>query len=125
MKADILIESNLFPSYKGEEELLNSGRFGKRLAEFLKSELEKENIIIKDLYPTDYSFELRIDQFEFEIFILTGNIDGELNKYLISIEPKKEFVRKWFRKIPSKKRINELYKIIEKKLTQNEEINII
>ncbi len=118
MKTDIFIKSHLFPAYPNEEEEINLGRFGKKLGEFVKNALIKNKIEAVDLYPTDYGYEIKISQFEFNVFIMTGNIDGETNHFLISIEPRKEFVRKFFKKIPTRPVIEKIYNIIMDELLQ-------
>ncbi len=124
MKTDIFIKSDLFPAYKDEEKDINPGRFGKKLGEFIKNALIKNNIEVADFYPTDSCYEIRINKFNFDIFVLTGNLDGEENHFLISIEPKKEFVRKLFKKIPTKPAIEKIYNIIVDELLK-EKIEII
>ena len=125
MKTEFYIKSDLFQAYPEEENEINPGRFGKRLAEFIKDILEKDNIEVADLYATDYSFELRLDQFEFSVYITTGNIDGKENEFLISISPKGEFKRKLFKKIPTKETISKVYETIEKGIGLNSEIKLI
>ena len=125
METEIYIKSELFPAYSGEEDDINPGRFGKRLAEFTKSLLIKENIEVADIYSTDYSYELRLDQFQFSVYISTGNIDGEKNDFLISISPKKEFKRKLFKKISTKETVTKIYNIIKNGITDHPDIQIM
>lgn len=125
MQTEIIIETNLFPAYPNEELEINPGRFGKRLAEYLREELEKNNIEVADLYSTDYSYELKIDKYKFDVYIMTGNIDGEKKRFVISIEPKKEFIRKLFKKIPTAETINIICDSILNILESNKEIKVI
>lgn len=125
METELYIKSELFPSYPGEEDDINPGRFGKRLAEFTKSLLIEESIDVSDLYSTDYSYELRLDQFKFSVYISTGNIDGEKNEFLISISPKEEFKRKLFKKISTKETINKIYSILKQGIIDNPKIEIL
>lgn len=46
--------STAFPAYPGEENEINPGRFGKRLAEFLKAKLEASGTSTKDLAMEDW-----------------------------------------------------------------------
>jgi len=125
METEIYIKSELFPPYPREEDDINPGRFGKRLAEFTKSLLSAKNIDVADLYPTDYSYELRLDQFKFNVFISIGNIDDKKNEFLISISPKKEFKRKLFKKIPTKETIEKIYDTIKKGIKDNPNIQLM
>lgn len=124
MVPDIFIESKIFPTYPNEEDDINPGRFGKRLAEFVKKTLESEGIQVADLYATDYAYELRIDEFSFPVFIITGNIDGESDKFLISVEPKKDFNKKLFKKIPTKDTLKKVITSINQGISKNHEIKI-
>jgi len=124
MKTEILIESNLFPAHPNEELEINPGRFGKKLGEYIKEELEKNGISVADLYLTDYSYELRIDTCKFK-YILTGNMDNEENKFVVSIEPKKKFVRKLFKKIPTEDTVNTVFNLIFFAFQNNEKIKIL
>lgn len=125
METELYLKSELFPSYPGEENHINPGRFGKRLAEFTKNTLLANKIEVADLYATDYSYELRLDQFKFSVYISTGNIDGEKNDFLISISPKEEFKRKLFKKISTKETVSKIYGIIKQELLDNPEIEIL
>jgi hypothetical protein len=42
MKTHVVFRSNAFPPYDGEEEEINPGRYGKRLAEFLVDGLKQK-----------------------------------------------------------------------------------
>ncbi len=130
MKTEIYIKSNLFPAYPNEEEEINPGRFGRKLGEFVREALVKNGVEVVDLYPTDYGYEMRIVQFDFDVFVITGNVDEEENidskenLFLISIDPNKDYVRKFFKKIPTKPVIEKVYNIIMNELLK-EKIEII
>ena len=125
METEIHITTELFPAYSYEEDEINPGRFGKKLAEFIKNLLIEKDIAVADLYSTDYSYELRLDQFQFKVYISIGNIDGELNEFLISINPKKEYIRKLFKKISTKETIQKIFKTIKDGIEDNPEIQIL
>ena len=125
MKTSIYLKTSLFPPYPDEEEDINPGRFGKRLGEFVKDVLEKNGIEVADLYATDSCYELRIDQFDFPVYIQTGNLDGEKTEFLISIEPKKPFVRKWFRKIPTAPIVEQLSTALLQACEENDKIAVV
>lgn len=124
MRTDIKIYSNSFSPYENEEQEINPGRFGKRLAEFLKTELETKGIEVAEIYPTDYAYELRIEKFNFKIYVIAGNIDGEKEHFLISIEPKKKYIRKLFKKIPTEEKVSIVYETILNICKNNEYIKL-
>lgn len=125
MKAEIVIKSNLFPSYPNEEDDINPGRFGKKLAEFIKMLLEDSDIKATDLYPTDACYELRIVQSDFGIYITVGNIDGEENIFLIYIESKISLFKRLFKKISTENMIRHIYSIIIKEIKNNKNIELV
>ena len=125
MNTEISIQSKLFPSYPNEEDDMNPGRFGKKLGEYIQHVLEKEHIQVADLYPTDYSYEIRIDQFEFSIYVQAGNVDGETEEFIVFVEPTKPFIRKWFKKIPTKERVQSIYNILLEDFQSNSEIKVL
>ena len=43
MKTHIEFKSSAFPAYEGEDEEINPGRWGRRLAEYIKSKLEVQS----------------------------------------------------------------------------------
>ena len=109
---EITIQSELFPAYPGEGDQINTGRFGKKLAEFVQQILVESGIQVADIYPADCGYELRLDQFSFAVYIILGNIDGENDLFKIWFEPNKEFVRKLFRKIPTEETLKPVRNII-------------
>lgn len=125
MLKDIIIKSNIFPSYPDEEDDINPGRFGKKLAEFVKQSLEKDKIKVADIYPTDYAYELRLDQFKFPVYIIVGNIDGETDQFICAIEPNKEFIRKLFKKISTKETLFPIYNSILKSFQEHQKIQLL
>lgn len=124
MVVDITIKSNLFLAYPNEEADINPGRYGKRLAEYLKKLLEKNDTKVADLYPTDVGHELRIDNTLFRVFIFVGNIDGEDSEFFISIEAKKRIFKGWFKRISINEAVQNTHQIIYQDFKRNDEIVI-
>ncbi|MEZ5022531.1 MAG: hypothetical protein R2728_04585 [Chitinophagales bacterium] len=56
---------------------------------------------------------------------MTGNIDGEKDEFLVSIEPKKEFIRKLFRKISTKETIGLIFSTLQKVFQDNPDIEVM
>jgi len=125
MQTEIYIKTNLFPAYPHEAEEINPGRFGKRLAAFVAEALKRGDIDVVDIYPTDSCYELSIKQFEFDVYVQVGNFDGEQNEFLISIEPKKAYVRKWFKKILTIEAVKSVYESIFKACSENAKFELM
>ena len=53
MKTQVEFRSNEFPPYEGEEEQINPGLWGKRLAEYLVQRLTDKGIKTKEIIAED------------------------------------------------------------------------
>ena len=60
MRTQVEFKSDAFPPYLGEDEEINPGRWGKRLADYLVAELPKHGVEIKDTYVEDWGILLHI-----------------------------------------------------------------
>ncbi|MFK7972518.1 MAG: hypothetical protein AB8F95_19260 [Bacteroidia bacterium] len=125
MNTEIAIKSDLFPSYPNEEDDINPGVFGKRLAEYVKQALEKNGVAVADLYTTDHSYELRLDQFDFTVYIQLRNEESEENRFILFIDPQKPFIRKFFKKIPTTETIKKVYDTILNAFQNDQGIDVL
>ena len=102
MKTHVEFRSTLFPSYAGEEDEINPGRWGKKLAEFIYDGLKSRGFDVIEPGAEDWGWMVEVRNDAFPLWIGCGNIDGEDDKYLCFIEPSTPFVRKLlFKKIPT------------------------
>ena len=101
-------KSAAFPPYDGESEEINPGRFGKRLAEYLAAELSRRGERIGALFTEDWGWVVPIENAGFDLWIGVGNYEEYPDGFLCFIEPHTEFVRKVFKKVPTRERIEEL-----------------
>ena len=100
MLSHVELRSNAFPAYESEAEEINPGRFGKRLAEFLIEGLKKRGQPVGDLIAEDWGWEIPIENAEFRLWVGVGNHEEYPDGFMCFIEPHKEYVRKFFKKIP-------------------------
>ncbi len=92
--------SDRFPPYPGEEDEINPGCWGKRLAEFIYEGLKNRGFDVIEPAAEDWGWMVEIRNDEFPIWIGCGNLDGEDDGYLCFIEPSTPFIRKFlFKKI--------------------------
>jgi hypothetical protein len=110
MKSYVEFESNLFPPYEGEEEQINPGRYGKRVAEFISNGLKSEGFNPEELIPEDWGWVIPIENNEFNLWIGCGNYDEYPNGFLCFIEPHKPEIRKFpfLRKIDTASTVSRL-----------------
>ncbi len=82
--------SRRFPPYPGEDEEINPGIWGKRLAEFIVSKLPEYGVYPGDIYSEDWGWEIPIKNEAFPIFIGCGNqTEPGGNRFLCFIDPSK------------------------------------
>ena len=60
MKTQVEFRSGKFPPYDGEQEQINPGLWGKRLAEYLREKLQTDGIKTGDIYSEDWGWALPI-----------------------------------------------------------------
>ena len=93
MKSHVEFISNLFPPYEGEEEQINPGRYGKRVAEFISNGLKSEGFNPEEPIPEDWGWVIPIANIEFNLWIGCGNHEEYPNGFLCFIEPHKPEIR--------------------------------
>lgn len=86
--------SDAFQAYPDEEAEINPGRFGKRLAEFLKAGLDSFDTSTGDLIAEDWGWILPIVNPEFSLFVGVGNYEEYPDGFLVFIEPSKPRIRR-------------------------------
>ena len=122
MKTQVEFRSAAFPAYEGEEESINPGRWGKRLAEFLQQKLTEENIPTGEIYFEDWGVALPIKNEAFPLWIGCGNLDETEDGFVCFIEPSKPYVRHWFRKIDTVPTVTRLSETLDRILRSRPEI---
>jgi hypothetical protein len=122
MKTQVEFRSAAFPAYEGEEENINPGRWGKRLAEFLQQKLMEENIPTGEIYFEDWGVALPIKNEAFPLWIGCGNLDETEDGFVCFIEPSKPYVRRWFRKIETVPTVTRLSETLDRILRSQPEI---
>ena len=115
-------KSPAFPPYDGESEEINPGRFGKRLAEYLSAELGRRGEQVGEHFTEDWGWVVPIENAGFALWIGVGNYDDYPDGFLCFIEPHTENVRRLFKKIPTRERIEALQRNIHAALVAHPDI---
>lgn len=96
MRTRVKFTSDAFPPYPGEDEDINPGIWGKRLAEFISTNLRECGIQSDEFYAEVWGWEIPIKNKSFPIFIGCGNASERFgNEFICFIEPDKPVIRKW------------------------------
>jgi hypothetical protein len=121
MKTHVVFCSDAFPPYKGEEGLVNSGRYGKRLAEFLAEELKRKGFDPMTPVAEDWGWVVPIKNNGFRLWIGCSNCDRYPDDgFLCFIQPHQRRIRRWaLWKVDVSARILALQEAIDQILSTN------
>ena len=87
MKTQVEFRSDKFPPYDGEQEEINPGLWGKRLAEYLQKNLPQHGVTVTGIGAEDWGWMIELENEEFPLWIGCGHQDGDNDEFLCFIEP--------------------------------------
>ena len=99
MKTFVDFRSDKFPPYEGEEEDINPGLWGKRLAEYFVENLPAHGIETEDIIAEDWGWYIPIQNADFRLAICCGHQNGDDDEFLCFTDPSEPVVRKLFKKL--------------------------
>ena len=106
MQTHVEFRSDRFPPVDGEDDEVNPGRYGKRLAQFVQRGLKERGIATDEPIAEDWGWCVPVNNDQFRIWVGCGNYEEYPDGFLCFIEPQKPFVRKWFKKIDPTARVS-------------------
>lgn len=113
LRTHVEFRSDAFPAQPGEDTQVNSGRWGKMLADYLRVELTSRQLPGSDPYAEDWGWAVPINNDAFPVWVGCGNYEEYPDGFLCFIEPSKPYVRKLFRKIDTTARIEQVAEAID------------
>ncbi len=122
MKTQVEFRSSKFPAYPGEEEEINPGRWGKRLAEYLFEKLRDKGVQVGDIYSEDWGWAIPINGKPFTMWVGCGNYEEYPDGFLCFIEPSKPVIWKFLQRIDVSKDVIFISEKIEEILREESEI---
>ena len=75
MRTHVEFRSDRFPAYEGEEEQINPGVWGKRLAEYLHAQLQANGIGVEEIDSEDWGWYIPLRDTSFPAFLGCGNYE--------------------------------------------------
>jgi hypothetical protein len=108
MKTFVEFRSKKFPPYADEEELVNPGLGGKRLAEYLVQKLFQKGIETEDIIAEDWGWYVPVKNDGFRLAICCGHQNGDDDEFLCFTDPKTPVVKKLFKKIDATEQLTRL-----------------
>ena len=113
MRTHVEFRSDAFPAQPGEGELINPGRWGKALADYLRAEFDKQGLSGGEPIAEDWGWLVPIDNDAFPLWVGCGNYEEYPDGFLCFIEPRKPKVRKLFRSIDTTERVAQVAHAID------------
>ena len=99
MRNMVAFTSEKFPPCDGEEDEINPGIWGRRLAEYLRDRFSAHGFTVPCIGPEDWVWMVAFENAAFPLWIGCGHQDGPDQRFICFIEPSKPYIRKWFTKI--------------------------
>lgn len=125
MNTKVTFRSHKFPPYEGEEEQINPGLWGKRLAEYLVKNLKGMGIEAEESIPEDWGWYIPIKNKGFRLAICCGHQNGDDDEFLCFTEPATPIIKKFFKKIDATEKLGRLIAAMEEILAADPEIRDI
>ena len=122
MKTEVTFRSDKFPPYEGEEEEINPGLWGKRLAEYLVAKLAETGVETEDPIPEDWGWYIGIRNERVRLALCCGHQNGDDDEFLCFTDPATPVIRKLFKKIDVSHELGRLVSALEKILLSDPDI---
>jgi hypothetical protein len=122
LKTQVEFRSRKFPPYEGEEELINPGLWGKRLAEYLVQKLSDRGIKTHEIIAEDRGWYIPIQNEGFRLAVCCGHQNGDDDEFLCFTDPHTPVVKKLFRKIDATAELTRLTEALQQILSSDPEI---
>jgi hypothetical protein len=111
--------STQFPALPEEDERVNPGLYGKRLAAYLSSELPGHGFAVTHMNPEDWGWRIDLENAAFPLLIGCGASGDPPERFLIFSEPSRPFIRRLFRRIPTTAVVERLASTLHSILAQS------
>ncbi len=123
MKTQVEFRSSKFPPYDGEEEEINPGLWGKRLAEYLVQKLGERGIKTEEMVAEDWGWYVPILNEGFRLALCCGHQYGDDDQFLCFTDPSTPAVKKLFKKIDAAPQLTRLTDALRQILASDPEIH--
>lgn len=122
MKTVVTFRSAKFPPYEGEEEQINPGLWGKRLAEYLVARLAEQGIETEPLVAEDWGWYVPLKNEGFRLALCCGHQDGDDDEFLCFTEPSRPVVKKFFKQIDATPQLSRVTTVLQQILARDPDI---
>ncbi|MDN2583802.1 hypothetical protein [Aquibium sp. ELW1220] len=125
MKTFVEFRSKKFPRFDGEEEQINPGVWGLRLAEYMDSKLEGRGIATHGILSEDWGYYIPLQGDGAGVALCCGHQYGDDDQFIIFTDPKIPRFRKLFRIVDVTRQMSELLDAVRAILESDPDIRDI
>jgi hypothetical protein len=119
MKTQVNFRSQKFPPCEGEEEQINPGVWGKRLAEYLVAKLNERGIATGEINAEDWGWYVPVQNEGFRLAVCCGHQDGDADEFVCFTEPSHPIIKKLFKRIDATPELGRLVAALEQILASD------
>ena len=121
MKTFAEFRSDKFPPY-GEDELINPGLWGKRLAEYFVARLPAHGLVAGEPIAEEWGWYVPVEVDGAALALCCGHQDGDDDEFLVFTDPQEPVTRKLFRKIDVTAQLTRLVGVVNAILSADPDI---
>ena len=125
IKTQVSFRSDKFPPYPGEEEQINPGLWGKRLAEYLSQKLAEQGIQTQEIVAEDWGWYIPISNHDFRLGLCCGHQHGDDDEFICFTDPGTPIIKRLFKKIDATPALTQLTVALEQILLSDPDIQAI
>jgi hypothetical protein len=122
MKTQVEFRSSKFPPYEGEEEQINPGLWGKRLAEYLAQKLAEKGIVTEEMVAEDWGWYVPVRNEGFRLALCCGHQNGDDDEFVCFTDPSTPIVKTFLKKIDATAQLTLLTEALQQILASDPEI---
>lgn len=122
MKTQVEFRSSKFPPCEGEDEQINPGLLGRRLAEYFVAKLSENGIETEGMIAEDWGWYVPVRNDGFRLALCCGHQYGDDDQFLCFTDPDTPIVKKFFRKIDATPQLTRLTEALRQILASDPEI---
>ena len=122
VKTQVEFRSSKFPPYEGEQEQINPGLWGRRLAEYLVQKLSEKGIKTDEIIAEDWGWYIPVRNEEFRLAVCCGHQDGDDDEFVCFTDPSTPVVKKLFKNLDATAQLTRLTEAMQQILFSDPEI---
>jgi len=113
MKTHVEFRSDQFPADPDEDEVVNPGLYGRRIAEFLAEGLRSQGFEVAKPLPEDWGWVVEMENKEFPLWIGCGHQGEYPDDFLCFIEPHKPEIWRLLKRVNTTEHVQSLHEAID------------